>query len=363
MNQLAFSLKENRLNDLLSFPGIDENLLTMKKNALFGSAASSVAIAGMTILGWVLNLPTIVNYGFFLLALSVPMILVILFKKKHIEWFIFGAQMINLLTTMYFMLRLGGLLHSAGLMFTGISVLYMTINLQNVRITLMLFITYLFTLIFTASMQSALVPAPELFAWKNLLFFTVNCSWQAGFTLLLILNNINQKKKLAEVKQAEAVRLTELDELKTKFFTNITHEFRTPLTVILGMADLMKEQPQKWLNDGALKIKSNADRLLHLVNQMLDLSKLEAGAMTLHLQQGDMMAYLHYIVESFSSLAAGKNIRLEFLGENSPVVMDFDPEKILQIISNLVVNAIKFTPPGGKVEVSACRVKGNSSQL
>jgi signal transduction histidine kinase/DNA-binding response OmpR family regulator len=357
MNSVTISALDKRLDRFLSYQGIEGNALTMKRNIFFGSVTSFFAIAGMTVLGWALNLPTIVNYGFFLLALSIPIILVIIFMKKYTEWFILGAQIINLLTTMYFMLRLGGLLHSAGLMFTGISVLYMSINLQNARITLILFITYLFTLIFTGSMQSGLVPAPELSAWKNLLFFTVNCSWQAGFTLILILTNINQKKKLAEVKQAEAIRLKELDEVKTKLFTNITHEFRTPLTIIHGMADLMKELPEKWLDDGIPKIKKNADRLLHLVNQMLDLSKLEAGAMPLNLQNGDIIAYLRYLVESFSSLAAGEKVILEFIGEDDPLIISFDAEKILQIVSNLISNAIKFTPVGGKVTVKAFRPK------
>jgi len=363
MTPLPIAGINNRLTRILSFPGIGENDLTLKKNALFGNVTSSFFILCMTVLGWALNLPAIVQYGFFLLAVSFPIILVIILVKRYVEWYIFGAQMINLLVTMYFMLRLGGLLHSAGLMFTGISVLYMTINLQNARITLLLFITYLSTLIITASMQSRLIPAPELSAWKNLLFFTVNCSWQAGFTLILILNNINQKRKLADAKQAEATRLKELDEMKTKFFTNITHEFRTPLTVILGMADFIKEQPGKWLDEGVPKIKNNANRLLRLVNQMLDLSKLEAGAMPLNLQQGDIIAYLRYIVESYSSLAVSKELKLVFSSDNDAVVMDYDPEKLLQIIANLVSNAIKFCPAGGRVEVKASLPKDNRSQL
>lgn len=190
------------------------------------------------------------------------------------------------------MLILGGLLNSAGLLFSGISILFMSLNFQNTRLTLWLFSAYLLSLVTTALLQPVLTVAPEMTPGKNLLFSTVNCSWQAGYTLILILNNINQKKGIAEAKQAEANRLKELDEVKTRLFTNITHEFRTPLTIILGMASLIKEKPGEWLEAGTEKIRNNGQNLLNLVNQMLDLSKLESGAMPMHIFQQDIIRQL-----------------------------------------------------------------------
>ena len=155
-----------------------------------------------------------------------------------------------------------------------------------------------------------------------------------------------------ELEHREAERLMELDSVKTRLYTNITHEFRTPLTVILGMAKQVKNNPGEWFSEGLKMIERNGRNLLHLVNQMLDLSKLEAGALPVQMVQSDVVAFLKYLLESFHSLAEGKNIRLDFQSETEMLMMDFDPEKLREIVSNLLSNAIKFTPEGGEVAVS-----------
>ena len=153
-----------------------------------------------------------------------------------------------------------------------------------------------------------------------------------------------------EQEHLEAERLKDLDAVKTKLYTNITHEFRTPLTIILGMVDQLTA---KWgRSDGLEMIKRNGRSLLRLVNQMLDLSKLEAGALPVQQVQGDVIAFLKYVLESFHSLAVRKNIDLLFQSEVADFNMDYDPEKLREILSNLVSNAIKFTPEGGSVQVT-----------
>jgi signal transduction histidine kinase/ligand-binding sensor domain-containing protein/DNA-binding response OmpR family regulator len=156
-----------------------------------------------------------------------------------------------------------------------------------------------------------------------------------------------------EAERREAGRLKELDAFKTNFYTNITHEFRTPLTIILGMVDQIKSNPKDWYSEGLQMIKRSGTNLLRLVNQMLDLSKLEAGALPVDMVSGDVIAYLKYILESFHSVAESKNIGLRFHSKTEEFTMDYDPEKMREIISNLVSNAIKFTPEGGMVIVKA----------
>jgi signal transduction histidine kinase/DNA-binding response OmpR family regulator len=148
---------------------------------------------------------------------------------------------------------------------------------------------------------------------------------------------------------AETHRLRELDQVKTKLYTNITHEFRTPLTVILGMVDQLKDQAGEATKEGLKMIRRNGRQLLNLVNQLLDLRKLESGTMPVRMMQGDILLYLKYILESFHSYCASKEIRLHFLTGLKELNMDYDPEKILTILSNLLSNAIKFTPEGGDV--------------
>jgi len=98
-------------------------------------------------------------------------------------------------------------------------------------------------------------------------------------------------------------------------------------------------------------IKRNGKNLLHLVNQMLDLSKIEAKAMPVHLYRGEMIAYLRYIFYTFESLACNKKIGLNFLTETEQLFMDMDQEKIMQIVSNLISNAIKYTQEGGEIQM------------
>lgn len=156
-------------------------------------------------------------------------------------------------------------------------------------------------------------------------------------------------------KQLEAERLQELDSFKTRLFTNLTHEFRTPLTVILGMARQLIEAPKKDVLLHSTIIERNGKNLLQLVNQLLDLAKLEDQSFQLHLQNSDIIPFLRYLTESFQSYANGQNLRLGFFSTQKALSMDYDPEQITQVMTNLIANALKFTPSGGaiKVEVDA----------
>ncbi|MCB9347541.1 MAG: HAMP domain-containing histidine kinase [Lewinellaceae bacterium] len=158
-------------------------------------------------------------------------------------------------------------------------------------------------------------------------------------------------------RQVEAEKLRALDHARSQFFSNISHEFRTPLTVILGMADQIREAPSRHVAEKAVLIRRNGKKLLRLVYQLLDLSRLEAGALSVHYVQSDVVLELKYLLESFHSLAEAKNIRLHFSSASEEIWMDFDPEKLEHLVGNLLDNAIKYTPAGVKCGLSwnACR--------
>lgn len=171
--------------------------------------------------------------------------------------------------------------------------------------------------------------------------------WAFGLLVLVILTPLYFIRKY-QIRQllehAENQRLHEIDSLKTKLYNNITHEFRTPLTVISGMADMI-EKPVETKE----LILRNSKRLLHLVNQMLGLAKLDSGKLEVHWQQGDVVVYLKYILEAFRSYATTKNIDLTFYSEIKSMNMDYDPEKLQHVVTNLLSNAVKFTPAHGKI--------------
>ncbi|MES2774430.1 MAG: ATP-binding protein [Bacteroidota bacterium] len=194
--------------------------------------------------------------------------------------------------------------------------------------------------------------------------------WAYGVYLLLIGLGIRayfkftiHRAKLRQqlhYEQLEATRVKDLDTLKTRLYTNITHEFRTPLTVILGMAQQVKNEPEEHLGNGMEMIIRNGESLLKLVNEMLDLSKLESGKMTLQTVHGDVITFLRYIVESFHSLAESQNKHLHYLSDLDSLSVTYDPEKIRQIVSNLLSNAIKFTPERGNIYISVGEGKPGS---
>jgi signal transduction histidine kinase/ligand-binding sensor domain-containing protein/CheY-like chemotaxis protein len=183
------------------------------------------------------------------------------------------------------------------------------------------------------------------YPWGSILLFSI-----AIFGTLYIVYKLRVRRKLAA---AEARRLQELDHFKTKFFTNISHEFRTPLTVILGEAEQLDKEALNYQHSGLAAIRRQGRHLLNLLNQILDLAKVEAGSMRLNYVQSDVLLYLKYLLESFHSLAEDKKIQLHFEADAEKCWMDYTPNGLQTIVSNLLSNAIKFTPNGGRVALEA----------
>lgn len=157
----------------------------------------------------------------------------------------------------------------------------------------------------------------------------------------------------------------ELDKIKSRFFANISHEFRTPLTLILGpLQDLLKKKDSKAFHAELALIENNAQRLLTLINQILDLSKLDAGKYQLNIVRADLIAMMKRAVWSFHSLAEMKNIKLSFEADAEAHIANFDPEMVEIMVNNLMSNALKFEPEGGFIEVKVeSREPGRKEQI
>jgi signal transduction histidine kinase/ligand-binding sensor domain-containing protein/DNA-binding response OmpR family regulator len=157
-------------------------------------------------------------------------------------------------------------------------------------------------------------------------------------------------KTQLQLEHHETERLKELDHFKTQFYTNITHEFRTPLTVILGLIEKCRQyflsNDDSRFGNATNVIQRNANRLLSLVNQMLDLSKLESKSYDNRLVNGDIVAFLKNLVALYESHAVNNGLHLSFESPLQKLVMDYDPDTIQKIVSNLLTNAIKFTEKG-----------------
>jgi signal transduction histidine kinase/DNA-binding response OmpR family regulator len=189
---------------------------------------------------------------------------------------------------------------------------------------------------------------------KNQRFFTNNdltllsiISVQAG---QLIRNLELQRESFLKKKESE--KLQELDKIKTDFFTNVSHEFRTPLTLIMGPArQIFEQSDNKKIKDKAGVIFRNASKLNNLANQILDLARIEAGRMKLKTSPQNLILIIKRIVSTFQYLAETKKIKLSFSPDNDDLILYLDRDKIEKILSNLLSNAIKFTSPDGSIDI------------
>ncbi|MEM9921398.1 MAG: tetratricopeptide repeat protein, partial [Bacteroidota bacterium] len=153
-------------------------------------------------------------------------------------------------------------------------------------------------------------------------------------------------------KELEARSLEKLDQMRQRYFTNISHELRTPLSLIVDPINRLKTSIDNPQQQALLQTASrNADRMLQLVNQMLDLSKLEAGKLPLQAQKSDLVSTLKLLVDSFQQAAHRKQIELSYLPDREMLEVYFDRDKLEKIIGNLLSNALKFTTAGGSVQL------------
>ncbi|WP_158644101.1 ATP-binding protein [Pseudobacter ginsenosidimutans] len=170
-------------------------------------------------------------------------------------------------------------------------------------------------------------------------------------------------ERTAQVRE-QAARLQEMDEAKSRFFVNLTHEFKTPLTLIINPAkELLQQADTDLTKQYAGFILQNSERLLELINQLLDLSRLENGLMDINTTDAEVVRWLDTHVQQYASLAEQKKIRLQFRHDIAQLWIKTDLDKLEKIVQNLVSNAIKFSDAGGSVIVSFSQKEKNRLEI
>ena len=167
------------------------------------------------------------------------------------------------------------------------------------------------------------------------------------------MNRINLRNQL-QLQRVEADKLKELDQLKSRFFTNISHEFRTPLTLVIGQINnVISGIGENKLIEKLSVARRNANRLLTLVSQLLDLAKIESGGIKLKLVRKDVIPFLKNLLYSFEAMANEKSIKVNFNSDKKSFIIDYEPDKLEKIITNLLSNAFKFTSRSGEISLIA----------
>lgn len=191
--------------------------------------------------------------------------------------------------------------------------------------------------------------------WRTIYAYIIYVLSAAGLLFYLRYRGINKiKRKLAiEEEKREARRMHDLDTMKINFLTNLSHEFRTPISLIMAPVEkLMSIPTEENISREVSVIKRNARRLLNLVNQLLDFRKLQEQELRLNLSNGDLVDFIRDAANSFQDISERKKIKFEFQTEIESLPARFDSDKVERIVFNLLSNAFKFTATGGLITVN-----------
>ncbi len=175
--------------------------------------------------------------------------------------------------------------------------------------------------------------------------------------VLGVATDVSVRRRLEDQLRSNYEKLKELDRLKSDFVNSVSHDLRTPLTSILGYAEFIEDgmggpiTPEQ--RDYVGQIEKSAKRLEGMVNDMLDFARMDAGTFRLRCEPTDLTLKIREVVESLKPQSDEKSLRLEAVLPEPPVTLSLDPERIERVLANLIGNAIKFTPPNGRIEVRA----------
>jgi signal transduction histidine kinase/ligand-binding sensor domain-containing protein/DNA-binding response OmpR family regulator len=203
----------------------------------------------------------------------------------------------------------------------------------------------------SASLRIVIHPPFWLTIWAMIYYFVVFVSMT-----IIVIRFVRQRDKVKYLKAQEEEEIRhkeELAQLELKFFTNISHDLRTPLTLILAPMDKLITNAATEKDKNRLgMVKSNAIRLLQMVNQLLDYRKVETSGLNFIAAEGDIVTFVRGICDGFTEFAENRGVKFAFTSSQEALDMTFDADKMNKIIQNLLSNAFKFTPNGGSVDVS-----------
>jgi signal transduction histidine kinase/DNA-binding response OmpR family regulator len=344
-----FSNIEEWVSRLFFIKNDSTELNIRKKFLLITNLIAIFFISLVTLLAYSLHLKHLVNHVLLLLAFTLVQTILLLIFRKWSRWFIYAIFSLYIILIFYIIISLGGIANSAGLLMAAYFFLLTAQWMEDTRLLLFVGVLYVIGVLAAGISFPYLKIDAELIGWKNNLFFAINFGW-IGLTIALALYSTIVKSENVAKNRAE--QLQELNLLKSNLYSNLAHEFRTPLTIIKTNAEEIGKHFKGQVAKRASSIVQNSEKILFLINQMINLSKAEEESIPVYYVQSDLVAFLKSIVDSFRDYAAKKEILLHYEPGITDLTMDMDTEKLEESISNLLSNAIKYTPEGGDVFVS-----------
>lgn len=354
-----FKKLDNWLTKMLWHKSDTQETLEQKVYLVRNGVIASIIITTLV------YIPFIVLRKFQLLLIGSPLVLAILITdgllmiiKSGIKWFLYFYYGGYIVICCLIILSLGGLPNSCGTWGGAFIVFMHALAVRDKKILIINAFIYFAGLVVIALVFPYLSPPKQWTPEVNNLIFTIDEIWMCLFLVKSFSDSIVVRTKEAKRK---AEHLQKLDLLKSKLYANITHEFRTPLTLIRGNAEEISEHKYGKTTEKAKSIVQSSDKILFLVNQMLNLSKIEEGQLPMHYVQCDLVAFVRFVTGTFQGLADLRKIHLHYEPQCTQIIMDVETEKLEESLANLLSNAIKYTPEGGDVFVTVRKLNPSKS--
>lgn len=344
-----FSIIDDWISRLVIHGNDTPEVILRKKFFLITNLVAIFFLSGIAVLAFQLELKKFAVYILMLLTFTVAQTMLLFIIRKWSKWFVYAVFSAYIILIFYIILSLGGIANSAGLLMAAYFFLLTAQWMEDIRLLMFVGMLYVIGVLVAGISFPHLKIDEDLAGWKNNLFFAINFGWIGLFIALALYSTIVRGENAAKDR---AEQLQELDLLKSKLYANIAHEFRTPLTLIKGNAEEIEDEHEGEITERANSIVHNSDKILFLVNQMLNLSKVEEGGFPVRYVQSDLVAFVRLIVDSFRDYAAMRKLELHYEPGRRQLMMDIDPKKLEESVSNLLSNAIKYTPEGGEVFIS-----------
>lgn len=200
-----------------------------------------------------------------------------------------------------------------------------------------------------ASRSIEIVIAPPFYkTWYAFLFYCI-------LVILIVwwLWNYQHTKALLALEKKEKKQIEELNQKKLRFFTNVSHEFRTPISLIMGQTEMLLETPnlQPSAYNKALSIYNNSRKMNELISELIDFRKQEQGYTKLKVARLDIVSFLYELYLNFKGVAEHKKLRINFHSTEEKIELWFDSNQLQKVFNNLLSNAFKYTPEGGCIDI------------
>ncbi|RIJ49136.1 helix-turn-helix domain-containing protein [Maribellus luteus] len=344
---LFFDKLDAKLEGIIGRQHLSYTEEVAKKYMLTQGAVAITGLSMVLVLSWIIGAKMLAEFC----LVYIPFMFVasyLFFRARKMSLLIFVFKIAMILISSIYIIRMGGLLTCGGLFLFSIQAVTSTVILRDLRKIITVSIIFAVVMILLVVFEPLFPVRYALNPQQNAIAFAASIVLITGYIFFFSLYATNL---YAKQEQRETQRQKELNDAKTRLYTNITHEFRTPLTVILGLADTVKFGQQNHIEQKMDTIIRNGKNLLQLVDQMLDLSKVESGKLSVDMIHANIIPFLKYIFQLQEFYAEEKCINMSFFSDNLSYELDFDPEKTAAVVGNLLNNAIKYTSEGGNVQM------------